>query len=94
MGPMENRNFPYILLGRILYYTVRIANLSHAYRGEVDLTMDQTFKEKWLDDETRKALEKFHTLFRSGKTVDEEKLSEYEALILNILRKLIDEKEA
>jgi len=93
MGPMENPNFPYILLGRILYYTVRIANLSHAYRGEVNLTMDQTFKEKWLDDETRKKLEKFHALFRSGKAVDEEKLAEYEALILNILRKLIDEKK-
>jgi len=90
MGPMENKNFPYILLGRILYYTVHVANLSHAYRGEVDLTMDQTFKEKWLDDETRKVLEKFHTLFRSGKTVDEEKLSEYEALILKILRRLIN----
>ena len=90
MGPMENKNFPYILLGRMLYHTVKIATLSHAYRGEVDLRMDHSFKERWLDEETRKALENFHALFRSGKAVDEEKLSEYEVLIFGVLRKLID----
>jgi hypothetical protein len=93
MGPMENRNFPYILLGRILYHTRKIATLSHAYRGAVDLKMDQSFREHWLDEKTRKSLEKFHTLFRSGRTVDEEKLSEYEALITGILQRLIDAKE-
>jgi hypothetical protein len=93
MGPMENRNFPYILLGRMLYHTLKIATLSHAYRGEVDLKMDQSFKERWLDEKTRKSLEKFHRLFRSGKAVDEEKLSEYEALIAGMLRRLIDAKE-
>ena len=93
MGPMENRNFPYILLGRILYHTVKIASLSHAYRGEVDLVMDQRFKERWLDSDRRKQLERFHRLFASDKTVDEEKLSEYEALITEILKGLIDETQ-
>ncbi len=93
MGPMENRNFPYILLGRMLYHTLKMATLSHAYRGEVHLAMDSSFKARWLDEKTRKALEKFHTLFRSGKTVDEEKLSEYEALIRTILQRLIDAQE-
>jgi GTPase Era involved in 16S rRNA processing len=93
MGPMENRNFPYILLGRMLYHTLKMATLSHAYRGAVDLKMDQSFKERWLDEKRRKSLEKFHTLFRSGKAVDEEKLSEYEALVADILHRLIDAKE-
>ncbi len=90
MGPMENRNFPYILLGRILYHTTRIATLSHAYRGEVDLVMDQRFKERWFDSDRRKRLERFHRLFASDKTVDEKTLSEYEALITEILKGLID----
>jgi len=92
MGPMENRNFPYILLGRILYHTVRIAHLSHAYRGKVDLKMDQSFKARWLDDETRKALEKFHARFRAAKAVDDETLSGYEALVGKRLKKLLDEE--
>jgi hypothetical protein len=92
MGPMANRNFPYILLGRILYYAVRVAHLSHAYRGEVDLRMDQTFKERWLDDQTRKALEKFHIRFRSGKSVDDETLTGYEVLVEERLKRLLDEE--
>jgi len=92
MGPVSNRNFPYILLGRILYYTIRIAHLSHAYRGEVDLRMDHTFKERWLNEETRKVLERFHSRFRSGRAVDDETLSEYEALVEKRLRRVLNEE--
>jgi len=89
MGPMENRNFPYIQLGRILYYTSMIANLSHARRDKIDLKMIGSFKEIWLDDTTRKQLERFHKQFRLGELVDEERLQAYETLILDILRRLL-----
>ena len=89
IGPMKNRNFPYILLGRAIYHTVQVARVSHATREIFDIEMDQTFKNKWLDDTLRKSLEKFHNKFRSGKEVDPEELEEYEALILNSLKRFI-----
>ena len=89
IGPMANRNFPYILLGRAIYHTVKVAKISHASREVFDLSMDQTFKEQWLNDELRKSLEKYHKIFRSGDGVGVEVLGEYEALISGILTKLI-----
>lgn len=90
MGPMENRNFPYILLGRAIYHTIKVAKTSHATREVFDIEMDQTFKEKWLDDTSRKALEKYHKKFRSGSALDPEELKAYEELIERILKHLID----
>ena len=90
MGPMENRNFPYILLGRAIYHTMKVAQTSHAKREVFDIEMDQTFKEKWLDDTSRKSLEKYHKKFRSGSALEPTELKEYEALIKHILKHLID----
>lgn len=89
MGPMKNPNFPYIQLGRILYYTATIANLSHAMRKPIALKMDRAFKDQWLDDTTRKALEKFHKRSREGKVLSEEMRKSYEALILERLKVLV-----
>jgi len=88
MGPMKNRNFPYILLGRTLYHTTQVANRSHAMRGVAEFDMDSTFKEKWLHDDLRKSLEKYHKKFRSGKEVAVEDLVEYEVLIKEVLKHL------
>lgn len=90
MGPMENRNFPYILLGRAIYHTMKVAQTSHAKREVFDIEMDQTFKERWLDDKTRNALEKYHKKFRSGTALGSEELKEYETLINQILKHVID----
>lgn len=90
MGPMDNRNFPYILLGRGLYHTSKVATQSHASRDVVDIDMNNAFKEKWLTDEVKKPLEEFHKKFRSGNEVDAEELKAYEVIILNILKQLID----
>jgi len=89
MGPMENRNFPYILLGRTIYHTTQVAKRSHAVRGVAEFVMDSTFKEKWLNDDLRKSLEKYHKKFRSGKEIEIEVLAEYEDYIRSILQKLI-----
>jgi len=89
MGPMENRNFPYILLGRAIYHATYIATLSHAKREEVTLEMDSSFKDSWLDEDLRKQLEGYHRQFRSGDTVESEVLVEYEKLIEGVLEKLL-----
>lgn len=91
MGPMKNRNFPYILLGRALFYTSKTAHLSHAFRSVADFKMDSTFKEKWLDDALRHSLEKYHKKFRSGNPLDPEVYEEYGVLINTILVKLVNQ---
>ncbi len=91
MGPMKNRNFPYILLGRALFHTSKTANRSHASRNIADFKMDSSFKEKWLDDGLRKSLEGCHKKFRSGNALQTEVLEEYRQLIKTILIKLIKE---
>ena len=88
MGPMENRNFPYILLGRIIYHTTKVANRSHALRGMAEFAMDNSFKDKWLNDDLRKSLEKYHKKFRSGKEMEAEELAQYEELIKEVLKHL------
>ena len=90
MGPMKNLNFPYILLNRTLYHTSEVASRSHALRGVVKFEMGQSFTERWMDDSTRKSLEKFHSKFRSGDEVKAEELKEYENIVKNILKRLID----
>ena len=90
MGPMENRNFPYILLGRVIYHTTKVANRSYALRSMAEFAMKNSFKDKWLNDDLRKSLEKYHKKFRSGKELEAEELTEYEALISEVLKNLIN----
>jgi hypothetical protein len=89
IGPMENRNFPYILLGRAIFHAYHIATRSHALRDVEKLSMDSSFKQRWLDEDLRKSLEKYHKIFRSGDVVETEILKEYEVLINSVLKKLI-----
>ncbi|WP_309497735.1 DUF3482 domain-containing protein [Sulfurovum sp.] len=89
MGPMKNRNFPYILLGRAIFYTSKTANRSHASRNVADFNMDSTFKEKWLNEDLRKSLEACHKKFRSGNALQTEVFEAYSQLIKEVLVKLI-----
>ena len=89
MGPMANRNFPYILLGRALYHAHTVASRSHAVRGTVQLAMDETFKERWLDEDLRSQLEKYHKKFRSGEEPDAETMHAYEEVVRRGLRTLM-----
>jgi GTPase Era involved in 16S rRNA processing len=84
-GPMKNRNFPYILLGRALYHMMKVINRSHAVRSVVEVSMESSFKEQWLDETLRTSLEKYHKMFRSGKEVENEVLQQYSALIKRVL---------
>ncbi len=89
MGPMANKNFPYILLGRALYHTQKIANRSHAIRDIEDIDMQNTFKDKWLEDSLSRSLEKYHKKFRSQKEIDPKEIKVYEDLIKGVLENLI-----
>jgi len=89
IGPMENRNFPYILLGRAIFHAYHIATRSHALRDVEELSMDNTFKDKWLNEDLRKSLEKYHKMFRSGDEVSVEDLEAYRDLIEGVLEKFI-----
>jgi len=88
-GPMQNRNFPYILLGRMFYYTETISTLSHALRDTVVLNSEKAFTTRWSEEADKKAFETFHKQMRSGKMLDQEALHDYEALIYQSLKRLI-----
>ena len=89
MGPMANKNFPYILLGRGLYYTFKIASKSHASKEVISVQVDSSFKEKWLNDARKKRLEGYHQKFRSEDESSLEELKAYERIIFDILKELI-----
>ncbi len=89
IGPMKNRNFPFILIGRALYHTSQIANRSHASRQNIDIDihidLESVFKEKWLDEKIRDSLEKYHKKFRQPKDIEPQILKEYDSLIKSVL---------
>jgi len=89
VGPMHHLNFPYILLSRALFHAVKMINLSHAHRSSVSLEMGERFTEKWRDEDVRKSLEKYHTLFRSNEEVTPEAMEAYKTIILEILKRLV-----
>ena len=89
MGPMKNKNFPYILLGRGLYYTLKIASKSHASKEIVSMEIESGFKEAWLNDERKKLLEGYHQKFRSEDESSLEELNAYQKEVLEILKELI-----
>jgi hypothetical protein len=89
-GPMQNRNFPYILLGRALYLARAVSMLSHAKRDKLHLQIQEGFKDLWLDEETRKTLERYHQIFRSGKEVEQQAKEEYADIIEQILKRIIE----
>ncbi len=89
MGPMANRNFPYILLGRAIYHTHIMASRSHAMRGRVVLGMGEEFRAKWFDDDLAKKLEKYHKKFRSGDETSAEDTEGYRELVQAALERVL-----
>ena len=89
IGPMKNKNFPYILLGRIVWYTTKVMQHSHAKRHKVDFSMDVSFKERWLDEALQRKLEKYHKQFRSKKALEPEALKAYAKMLDNTLKALV-----
>ena len=88
IGPMQNLNFPYVLLGRSLYHASMIAKRSHAVRGNLDLE-NTSFTQDMMEGENRKGLEKLHLKLRKGDEVEEEILEEYKRLLKKSFLKLL-----
>jgi len=84
-GPMQNRNFPYILLRRALYYTQELANRPHADRSKIRMDSQELLGTEWISTGQKKEIEKLHQLFRSGSTVKEKQLNAYCRLMQAIL---------
>ncbi len=80
IGPMQNLNFPYVLLGRSLYHASMIVKRSHAVRGNLDLE-NASFTQDMMEGENRKGLEKLHLKLRKAHVVDEDVLEAYKKLI-------------
>ena len=89
-GPMQNRNFPFILLRRGLYYAQELANRPHADRSNIDMSRETLFESEWTDSERKKRLEKLHKEFRSGNYIKEKSLEEYRGIVESILLEKID----
>ena len=90
VGPMQNRNFPYILLRRILYFTQEVATRPHADRSKISTESESLLETRWVDDESKKKMEKLHKNFRSGDAIKEKSLKEYNEMIEAILREKIE----
>lgn len=85
VGPMQNRNFPYILLRRTLYFTQEVATRPHADRSKISIESESLLETRWVDDESKKKMEKLHKNFRSGDAIKEKSLKEYNKMIEAIL---------
>jgi len=85
IGPMQNKNFPYILLSRALFYTKKLLNYSHANRESFVIERSEALRLNVFSDKERQKLEKYHKLFRSSKKVESKTLQEYSTLIMSML---------
>ncbi|MEA3456036.1 MAG: GTPase/DUF3482 domain-containing protein [Campylobacterota bacterium] len=90
-GPMQNINFPYILLRRTLYFTQEVATRPHADRSKIYIESETLLGTHWIDDESKKKMEKLHKNFRSGDATKEKDFKNYSELIHSILLKHIEE---
>lgn len=90
VGPMQNLNFPYVLLGRGLYHASVIAKRSHAKRDEISLD-NESFTGKTIDADMRKELEKIHTKLRKAEELEKEELEAYKKVIKNAFMRLLNE---
>ena len=88
IGPMQNLNFPYVLLGRSLYHASMIAKRSHAVRDDLNLE-NASFTEKIMDANNRQGLEKLHLKLRKSEEIEEDILEEYRSVIKSSFETLL-----
>ncbi len=90
VGPMQNRNFPYILLRRTIYYTQEVANRPHADRTDIEIESADILKSISLADGEKGELEKIYKLLRKGNTPKVKMVENYTTLIRGILSRYIE----
>ncbi|NPA61415.1 MAG: GTPase/DUF3482 domain-containing protein [Epsilonproteobacteria bacterium] len=91
VGPMQNINFPYILLSRVLYYASEISKRSHASREAIELKNLESFASSIFDSKTRDKLEEVHSLLREEKDIPTELRDEYRETVRLIYIRLIED---
>jgi len=89
IGPMQNLNFPYILLQRALYYTNEMANKPHANKDKVTISNMMENNKIDISSEDRKILDKIHQIARKGQVVKSKEFNLYLNVITSILEKSI-----
>jgi len=80
VGPMQNLNFPYVLIGRALYHASLISKRSHAKREAMQLEKS-SITEQIMSADMRKELEKTHIKLRKGDELEEEELLAYQKVV-------------
>ena len=86
LGPIRDINMLFVLLLRALYFTVSIAKRSHAERDALKLTLAQErLAEQWLDDVTRKEIEKLHRILRQEKGWEAQESKRYVEIVSVVL---------
>ncbi len=89
IGPMQNPNFPYILLQRALYYTNEMANKPHANKDKVTISNMMENHKIDISIEDRKILEKIHQIARKGQVTKGKEFNLYLSAITGILENSI-----
>ena len=88
VGVSKNKNFPYIILSRAIYYASLLKNLSHAKRDTIHINIDESFTNRWLDESNKKVFEKLHQAIQKQKTITPEIEQDYTDSICEVVEKL------
>ena len=87
IGPMENRNFPYVLLGRALLHHQLIENRTHAMRGELNIEDNEgNTGASQIDSDLRKQLEVCFSKIRKNES-DTQQSNKLTELIISCIKK-------
>ncbi|MCP4469756.1 MAG: GTPase/DUF3482 domain-containing protein [Gammaproteobacteria bacterium] len=71
-GPVQNRNFPYVVLGRFLYLADSLRHRTHAHRDKLQISEgDLSARIKQLDSEQQAGLHRALDRLRQQKTTQE-----------------------
>lgn len=87
VGPMQNSNFPYILLSRTLYYTHEIASRPHADRSKISMDSAKISQKKWFSDHEKEEMESIYKSLRSGSIMGEKEFKSYQEIVSKIVKK-------
>jgi GTPase Era involved in 16S rRNA processing len=90
VGPMKNRNFPYMLLGRLLWYTQEMITHSHADKSVISLEENEAFVQEWLEEGGAKAFERYHQKLRKEKHLEPKLQAQYTQEITKALQRLLE----
>jgi len=82
-GPIGNKNFPYVVIGRFIYIYQQISQRNHARRGQLEIeTSDLQTQISQLEKSSQKELHLVCAKLVKQKEVDIDKLTQILSLLL------------